>query len=87
MQDQVLAAIKRILLANGIDIPLPAQQILFHDQTEETDGDRRRQREGWPAGQDQAPAPRGLALVLGRLVAAQASRATDASIQNRKDGR
>ena len=87
MQDQVLAAIKRILLANGIDIPFPTQQILFHDQTEETDGDRRRQREGWPAGQDQAPAPRGLALVLGRLVAAQASRATDASIQNRKDGR
>lgn len=26
------------------------QQILFHDQTEATDGDRSRQREGWPAG-------------------------------------
>ena len=24
--------------ANGIDLPFPTQQILFHDQTEETDG-------------------------------------------------
>jgi small conductance mechanosensitive channel len=40
MQDQVLAAIKRTLTVNGIDLPFPTQQILFHDQTEETDGDR-----------------------------------------------
>ncbi|HMQ35018.1 MAG TPA: mechanosensitive ion channel family protein, partial [Chloroflexaceae bacterium] len=50
MQDRVLQAIKERLLANGIDLPYPTQQILFHDQTEETDGARRRQREGWPAG-------------------------------------
>jgi hypothetical protein len=49
MQDQVLAAIKNTLVANGIDLAFPTQQILFHDQTEETDGDRTRQREGWPA--------------------------------------
>lgn len=24
--------------------------VLFHDQSEESDGDRRLQREGWPAG-------------------------------------
>ncbi len=31
--------------------------MLFHDQTEESDGDRTRQREGWPAG-DAPPRPR-----------------------------
>jgi small-conductance mechanosensitive channel len=37
-QDKVLTAIKKKLTANGIDMPYPTQQILFHDQTEETDG-------------------------------------------------
>lgn len=67
MQDRVLQAIKEKLTANGIDLPFPTQQILFHDQTEETDGDRRRQREGWPAGQGEAPKPRGVATVLRAL--------------------
>lgn len=40
-RDQVLTAIKNKLVTNGIDLPFPTQQILFHDQTEETDGDRR----------------------------------------------
>ena len=32
---------------------------LFHDQTEETDGDRAGQREGWPSPKDkEAPKPR-----------------------------
>lgn len=48
-RDGVLAEMKQRLIAAGIDLPLPTQQILFHDQTEEADGDRRRQREGWPA--------------------------------------
>ena len=43
---------------NGIDLPYPTRQILFHDQTETTDGDRRRQREGWPAGNGEVPGPR-----------------------------
>lgn len=47
-QDKVLTAAKRRLTEAGIDLPYPTQQILFHDQTEETDGDRARQREGWP---------------------------------------
>lgn len=63
-QDRVLAAIKRHLSANGIDLPFPTQQILFHDQTEETDGDRRRQREGWPAGSGEVPQPRSIAGVM-----------------------
>jgi small-conductance mechanosensitive channel len=56
--DEALRAIKNALTAEGIDLPFPTQQILFHDQTEETDGDRNRQREGWPAGRAPAPAPR-----------------------------
>lgn len=57
-QDEVVAKIKTSLLANGIDLPFPTQQILFHDQTEETDGDRARQREGWAASSDKrAPQP------------------------------
>ncbi|MEO6526372.1 MAG: mechanosensitive ion channel family protein [Gemmatimonadaceae bacterium] len=58
-QDRVLAAVKRELTAAGIDLPFPTQQILFHDQTEATDGDRRRQREGWPAGAGPVPEPAG----------------------------
>jgi small-conductance mechanosensitive channel len=57
LQDLVLGKVKAALTANGIDLPYPTYQVLFHDQTEETDGDRRRQREGWPAGQRQVPAP------------------------------
>ena len=57
-QDRVLRAVKRALTQNGIDLPYPTQQILFHDQTEETDGDRTRQREGWPAGSGEVPRPR-----------------------------
>ncbi|MEP7187787.1 MAG: mechanosensitive ion channel family protein [Roseiflexaceae bacterium] len=60
-RDQVLEAIKHTLLAHGIDLPFPTQQILFHDQTEATDGDRARQREGWPAGTQTPPAPRSIA--------------------------
>lgn len=51
-QDLVLEAIKGALPAAGFDLPFPTQQLLFHDQTEATDGDRTRQREGWPARQD-----------------------------------
>jgi small conductance mechanosensitive channel len=60
LQDKVLTAIKKKLTANGIDLPFPTQQILFHDQTEETDGDRARQREGWPVGKRAVPQPRNI---------------------------
>jgi small-conductance mechanosensitive channel len=48
--DRGLHAIKDALTEAGIDLPYPTQQILWHDQTETADGDRSRQREGWPAG-------------------------------------
>jgi small-conductance mechanosensitive channel len=57
-QDRVLEAIKNTLTAHGIDLPFPTQQILLHDQTEATDGNRRTQREGWPAGQGEVPESR-----------------------------
>lgn len=55
VQDQVLERVKQALTAEGIDMPYPTRQILFHDQTEETDGDRSRQREGWPKGRKEIP--------------------------------
>jgi small-conductance mechanosensitive channel len=68
VQSSVIAEIKESLLAHGIDLPFPTQHVLFHDQTEETDGDRSRQREGWPAGEGTQPEPRGMAASLDRLV-------------------
>ncbi len=56
--DEALHAIKDALTAEGIDMPFPTRQILFHNQTETTDGDRARQREGWPAGKGHVPGPR-----------------------------
>jgi hypothetical protein len=38
--------------------------VLLHDQTEASDDDRRRQREGWPAGKDEVPEPAGLAQAV-----------------------
>ncbi len=67
-RDQVLTAIKNKLTVNGIDLPFPTRQILFHDQTEETDGDRTHQREGWPAGNKEVPKPRSISGSLRRLV-------------------
>jgi small conductance mechanosensitive channel len=49
---RVILAIHKAAVANGIDLPYPTNVVLFHDQTEEHDGDRTRQREGWPAGKN-----------------------------------
>lgn len=54
---EVLQAVYVALDEEGIDMPYPTQVHLFHDQTEETDGDRRTQREGWPAGRGDVPKP------------------------------
>jgi small-conductance mechanosensitive channel len=63
-QDRVLTRVKQALTAAGIDLPFPTRQVLFHDQTEASDGDRRRQREGWPAGEGAVPEPRSIAGAL-----------------------
>jgi small-conductance mechanosensitive channel len=68
-RDQVLEHVKKALTAQGIDLPFPTHQILFHDQTEEGDGDRFRQREGWPLGQDLASRPARIVDALHELKA------------------
>ncbi|MEG4571331.1 mechanosensitive ion channel family protein [Microcoleus sp. N3A4] len=66
-RDKVICAIKKKLVENGIDLPYPTRQILFHDQTEETDGDRSQQREGWPAGKSKVPKPRPIGGSVGKV--------------------
>lgn len=58
---EVLQAVYLRLDEEGIDMPYPTQVHLFHDQTEETDGDRAKQREGWPAGKSDVPKTRRIA--------------------------
>ncbi|MFD2738633.1 mechanosensitive ion channel family protein [Sulfitobacter aestuarii] len=60
---EVLQAVYKALDDAGIDMPYPTQVQLFHDQTDEHDGDRAKQREGWPASGDD-PAPRRIADAL-----------------------
>ena len=57
IRDAVLKEVAEAIAGAGMDLPFPTQVVLFHDQTEETDGDRTRQREGWPAGKT-PPKPR-----------------------------
>ncbi len=59
IRDSVLKEVAEAIADAGMDLPFPTQVVLFHDQTEETDGDRTRQREGWPAGKN-PPKPRRL---------------------------
>lgn len=61
--DRVISAIKKRLDEEHVDMPYPTNVVLFHDQTEETDGDRTRQREGWPVGEE-APEPMTIAGTL-----------------------
>lgn len=51
----VIQAIKLALDEAHIDMPYETQVHLFHDQTESTDGERGRQREGWPAPREGTP--------------------------------
>jgi len=74
-RDKVISAIKqKLYVEHGIDLPYPTRQILFHDQTEETDGDRSKQREGWPAGNKKVPQPRSISGSLRRLAQMRAQR-------------
>lgn len=81
-RDKVISAIKKTLVANGIDLPFPTQQILFHDQTEETDGNRSRQREGWPSGKSEVPKPRGVSDSLRLLAQARSSKDSNGKVDS-----
>ena len=50
LKGQVILAVAKAAKEHGVDLPFPTSVVLFHDQTEEVDGNRARQREGWPAG-------------------------------------
>ncbi len=54
----VIQAMKEALDEAGIDMPYETQVHLFHDQTEENEGDRSQQREGWPVPKKGATKPR-----------------------------
>lgn len=51
----VIETVYKRLDEEGIDVPYPTSVVLWHDQTEEHDGDRSKQREGWPAGKGDVP--------------------------------
>ena len=63
---RVIEAVYKDLDENGIDMPYPTNVVLFHDQTEEVDGDRSKQREGWPAGKDPVPKTSRIGQSLGK---------------------
>jgi small-conductance mechanosensitive channel len=58
-RSDILRAVKYALDEASIDMPYDTKVHLFHDQTEDMDGDRENQREGWPAPKDgDKPKPR-----------------------------
>ena len=81
-RDKVITAIKKKLTENGIDLPFPTQQILFHDQTEETDGNRSRQREGWPSGKGEVPKSRRISNSIRQLAELRAQRNDNGKIDS-----
>jgi small-conductance mechanosensitive channel len=56
--DGAVEAVKNALTEAGIDLPFPTSEVLWHDQTGDTEGNRARQREGWPAAGRRVPRPR-----------------------------
>lgn len=58
VSDEVIRRIKVALDEAAIDMPYPTTVVLFHDQTEENDGVRASQREGWPTDGNDPPTRR-----------------------------
>ncbi len=61
VKSAVIRAVKLALNEARIDLPYDTQVLLLHDQSEAGDGDRSKQREGWPAPRDGSPKPRWVA--------------------------
>lgn len=55
---RVIHGLKKALDEARIDMPYETQVHLLHDQTEDTDGDRSAQREGWPQTKEGADNPK-----------------------------
>lgn len=81
VRSKVLKAVAEAMAEAQIDLPYPTQVVLLHDQTEEADGDRTRQREGWPVG-DNPPQ----AMTLAGAVHKLAENADDASDRSGEKG-
>ena len=81
VRSKVLKAVAEAMAEAQIDLPYPTQVVLLHDQTEEADGDRTRQREGWPVG-DNPPK----AMTLAGAVHKLAENAADASDRSGEKG-
>ena len=62
---RVIRDVYNALNEAGVDLPYPTRMVLFHDQTEATDGDRTAQREGWPQKGD-SPEPRRIADAIAK---------------------
>ena len=58
VKSRIVEAIKAALDDAGIDMPFETVVQLFHDQTDEMDGVRGAQREGWPKPKDADARPR-----------------------------
>ncbi|GHB57962.1 mechanosensitive ion channel family protein [Persicitalea jodogahamensis] len=63
---KVIKAIKDALDEARIDMPYNTEVHLFHDQTEATEGNRSKQREGWPAPKEGSTQPRWKAQLKAR---------------------
>lgn len=58
VRSRVIAELKKALDKARIDMPYDTKVHLFHDQTEDSDGDRSSQREGWPEPETGPTKPR-----------------------------
>ena len=56
-RSKAILAIWRAAKHKSIDLPFPTSTILFHDQSEDADGDRSRQRERWPTERPSKASP------------------------------
>jgi small conductance mechanosensitive channel len=83
VNDRVLTAIRYALAEHGIDLPFPTHQVLFHDQTEETDGIRGKQREGWPVSGKNVPHPQSIAGALRDLASRKGHAGADGAAGSR----
>lgn len=61
---EVIQKVYQALDSAGIDLPYPTRVVLFHDQTDEHDGNRAKQREGWPSQGSSDPKAQRIAQAL-----------------------
>ncbi len=94
--DEAKRLIKRLILEaiyqtegvfheSALDALVMNLEILFHDQTEKTDGDRTQQRAGWPAGKKKVPKPQSIGDSLRKLAEMRSQRDGNSYAQSAND--